>query len=122
MNQYVKYGLLCWFVFSFFAVPDYPKRVEPEYKFGYTDAELAVRLAEMDADDKPYVPDTPQPGERGYGQPIVIVQGAPAAPAQAGPILVTPVYSCEQSEWLRNPKLVYQYRPCGSRRNPWWEE
>jgi hypothetical protein len=50
---------------------------EPEpIQFGYDgrpDA-LKARLAELEANETPYKPDEPQPGERGYGTPKVTVK------------------------------------------------
>jgi hypothetical protein len=110
-------------VFVGFAVPPGSPKPSNEPQFGYTPEQLKVRIAELEARDTPYKPDTPQPGEEGFGRPIIINKApAPApAPANNGPILVTNVYSCVQWDWA-NPdgQLVYQYRPCGSRRNPWW--
>jgi hypothetical protein len=120
----VKYSHLAFLwlgVFAVFATPAPPRTPEVELKFGYTEEEWKVREREIAANLKPYKPDTPQPGERGYG--VVVVQNEPAQAAPSNkPILVTNVYTCEQSEWMRNVRLVYQYRPCGSRRNPWWSE
>ena len=107
---------------GFATTPGSPKS-QPQY--GYTPEQLKVRIAELEARAKPYKPDTPQPGERGFSQPIVITRAAPAvAPtAPTGPALVTNVYSCVQWDWADpDGKLVYQYRPCGSRKNPWWTE
>jgi hypothetical protein len=118
--KYSYLAVLWLVVFASFAAPVPPKAPEVEYKFGYTDEEWAVREREIAANKKPYVRKAPILGEDGYGQ-TVVVQAAPVAPSNK-PILVTNVYTCEQSEWMRNVRLVYQYRPCGSRRNPWWSE
>jgi hypothetical protein len=106
-------------VFAVFAAPSPPKTPEVELTFGYTEEEWAVRERQIAANLKPYVRQAPIFGEDGYGSVTVNVEGSQTTPSNK-PILVTPVYTCEQSSWLSDVRIVYQYRPCGSPRNPWW--
>lgn len=125
MKDVAFYGFTIWFsglVFMATSVPPGPVKQDEGPQYGMTEEQTKIRVAYLRANETPYKRDTPQPGEIGYGQPIINVEAPQGGqmPDFSKPILVTPVYSCVQWDWA-NPdgELVYQYHPCGSRRNYW---
>lgn len=96
----------------------------PGPQYGMTAEQTAIRVAQLRANEKPYKRDTPQPGEVGYGQPIIVVQGG--STSLSGPIEVTPTYRChfwsfanQSGEWFdsqypcETPRRHYSTFPNG---------
>jgi hypothetical protein len=97
--KHFLFGFTCLLAFSAGLLHDYePPPPLPPVEFGYTDEEARVRVAELRAQDEPYKPDTPQPGEVGYGQPQITVEVNGGGTVSSGPTYVTPVYMC----WYQN--------------------
>lgn len=114
-----KFAGLCWlwatvFMWAMGIPGEFANRPKPApIQFGYDGRpeDLKVRLAQLDVLDVPYKPDTPQPGERGYGVPKVTVQGGGST--ISGPIEVIPVYYCTSWGFVNPQGTTYKSNyPC----------
>lgn len=114
------FGVSLLWVYVFFTVLIYDRHYvpdPPEPTFGLTEAETIARVAELRARDKPYKPDAPELGERGYGVVQTPAMAQNDGRGASGPLEVTPVYYCRYWSFANPYGYTFKsYYPCESPR------